>query len=31
MRISSVTMYEQSTASINRQQNDFLKISSADC
>ncbi len=27
MRISSVTMYEQSTASINRQQNDFLKIS----
>ncbi|MFP3423212.1 hypothetical protein R0K19_28005, partial [Bacillus sp. SIMBA_161] len=27
MRVSSVTMYEQSTASINRQQNDFLKVS----
>lgn len=27
MRISSVTMYDQSTASINRQQSDFLKIS----
>jgi len=27
MRISSVTMYEQSTASINRQQSDFLKVS----
>lgn len=27
MRISTVTMFEQSTASINRQQNDFLKIS----
>ncbi|MFI2817707.1 flagellar hook-associated protein FlgL [Vreelandella piezotolerans] len=26
MRVSTVTMYEQSTASINRQQNDFLKI-----
>ena len=27
MRISTVTMYEQSTASINRQQSDFLKVS----
>ncbi|MDP3536452.1 flagellar hook-associated protein FlgL [Halomonas sp. M1] len=27
MRISTVTMFEQSTASINRQQNDFLKVS----
>lgn len=27
MRISSVTMYDQSTASINRQQSDFLKVS----
>lgn len=27
MRISSVTMYEQSAASINRQQGEFLKIS----
>ncbi len=27
MRVSTVTMYEQSTASINRQQNDFLKVS----
>ncbi|WP_445011151.1 flagellar hook-associated protein FlgL [Vreelandella stevensii] len=27
MRISSVTMFEQSTASINRQQSDFLKVS----
>ncbi|WP_447554866.1 flagellar hook-associated protein FlgL [Vreelandella sp. EE22] len=27
MRISSVTMFEQSTASMNRQQSDFLKIS----
>lgn len=27
MRISSVTMFEQSTASMNRQQNDFLEIS----
>ena len=26
MRVSTVTMYEQSTASINRQQNDFLKV-----
>ena len=27
MRISSVTMFEQSAASINRQQTDFLKVS----
>jgi len=27
MRISSVTMYDQSMASINRQQSDFLKVS----
>ncbi|MGM0824399.1 MAG: flagellar hook-associated protein FlgL [Pseudomonadota bacterium] len=27
MRISSVTMFEQSTASMNRQQSDFLKVS----
>ncbi|WP_447527338.1 flagellar hook-associated protein FlgL [Vreelandella sp. TE19] len=27
MRISTVTMYEQSSASINRQQSDFLKVS----
>ncbi|UYO75929.1 flagellar hook-associated protein FlgL [Halomonas qinghailakensis] len=27
MRISTVTMFEQSTASINRQQSDFLKVS----
>lgn len=27
MRISTVTMFEQSTASINRQQSDFIKIS----
>jgi len=27
MRISSVTMFEQSSASINRQQSDFLKVS----
>ena len=27
MRISSVTMFEQSTASLNRQQSDFLKVS----
>ncbi|XGA81636.1 flagellar hook-associated protein FlgL [Halomonas sp. CH40] len=27
MRISSVTMFEQSTASINRQQSDFLEVS----
>lgn len=27
MRISTVTMFEQSTASINRQQGDFLKVS----
>ncbi|MGM0702828.1 MAG: flagellar hook-associated protein FlgL [Pseudomonadota bacterium] len=26
MRVSSVTMYEQSVASMNRQQNDFLKV-----
>ncbi|PRY64602.1 flagellar hook-associated protein 3 FlgL [Vreelandella songnenensis] len=26
MRISSVTMFEQSTASMNRQQSDFLKV-----
>ncbi|MDW7745246.1 flagellar hook-associated protein FlgL [Halomonas sp.] len=27
MRVSSVTMYEQSISSMNRQQNDFLKVS----
>lgn len=27
MRISTVTMFEQSTASLNRQQSDFLKVS----
>ncbi|MCA1772871.1 MAG: flagellar hook-associated protein FlgL [Halomonas sp.] len=27
MRISSVTMFDQSTASMNRQQSDFLKVS----
>ncbi|WP_193091477.1 flagellar hook-associated protein FlgL [Halomonas colorata] len=27
MRISTVTMFEQSTASMNRQQSDFLKVS----
>lgn len=27
MRISTVTMFEQSTASLNRQQGDFLKVS----
>ncbi|WP_249979031.1 flagellar hook-associated protein FlgL [Vreelandella olivaria] len=27
MRVSTVTMFEQSTASINRQQNEFLKVS----
>ena len=27
MRISTVTMFEQSTASMNRQQSDLMKVS----